>query len=134
MVLHKKSVSDRLLLFLLDEGVFQELTPPHAFVSVDLECPKEEVIGMDRDGDSVEGELFIMTEVSLLFDLLETLPGTDGIIQHYSKHHLEEDDTDRPNISLNGKKDTFKPYDCFERTSGAIVVTVPRMVAFTSAD
>jgi hypothetical protein len=45
---------------------------------------------------------------------------------------LEEDYAERPNISLNRKKYTLRPYACLLMTSGAIVVREPNEVPFTS--
>lgn len=109
VILHKKSIPNGLLLFLLDERMLQELSPPHPLLRVHLQSPKKKIIGIRRDSDPVEGQLLVRTEISLLLNLPQTLPRTHRVVKHNPEHHLKENDTDRPNISLNIVKSTFKP-------------------------
>lgn len=110
----------------------EKLPPAHSLLGVDFQGSEEEIVGFLGDGGSIQSKLLVRTEIFLSLYLLQPLPDSNGIIQQDSEHHLEEDHTNRPNISLSCKMLTLRPYEFLASTSGAIVVTVPRVVPATS--
>ena len=50
----------------------------------------------------------------------------------FSENHLEENDSNRPYVSLYKNINTLRPYGCRFITSGAMVVIVPKVVCIIS--
>lgn len=110
----------------------EKLSPAHSLLGVDFQGPEEEIIGFLGDGGPIQGKFLVRTEIFLSLYFLQSLPDSNGIIQQDSEHHLEEDHTNGPDISLSSKMLTLRPYEFLASTSGAMVVTVPRVVPATS--
>lgn len=91
----------------------------------------DKIKGLLRWFVAVDCQWLRSIENFIISDLLVKAFTGERVIRIDTIYHLEEDDTNRPYISLNQTIYTLSPYFLLLITSGAIVVMVPTAVFLT---
>jgi hypothetical protein len=88
--------------------MIDKILPAQSFLTFDHQNFSEEIGDLFGSSVIVKAKIFSV-EYLFRFDLLVHLVSSRGNIGNFSKDHLEEDYTNRPDISLHTNENTFRP-------------------------